>query len=60
VKKQMNKSPSKAQASVAGRQRIVSAARAHFFIHGFRRVTTDDLADQLGISKKTLLPATLD
>jgi AcrR family transcriptional regulator len=36
------------------RQRIVGAARAHFFSHGFRRVTMDDLAEELGISKKTL------
>jgi AcrR family transcriptional regulator len=36
------------------RQRIVDAARAHFFSHGFRSVTMDDLADGLGISKKTL------
>jgi AcrR family transcriptional regulator len=36
------------------RQRIVQAARAHFFSHGFRRVTMSDLADELGISKKTL------
>jgi len=36
------------------RQRIVHAAREHFFSHGFRRVTMDDLADELGISKKTL------
>ncbi len=36
------------------RQRIVDAARAHFFNHGFRSVTMDDLADELGISKKTL------
>ena len=36
------------------RQRIVEAARAHFFSHGFRRVTMDDLAEELGISKKTL------
>src|SRR5947207_14829941 len=50
----MNKPSSKAGASVAGRQRIVSAARAHFFAHGFRRVTMDDLADELGMSKKTL------
>src|SRR5437773_11070902 len=38
----------------AGRQRIVEAARAHFFSHGFRSVTMDDLAEQLAISKKTL------
>ena len=35
-------------------QRIVEAARAHFFSHGFRSVTMDDLAAELGISKKTL------
>src|SRR5882762_365855 len=36
------------------RQRIVDAARVHFFNHGFRSVTMDDLAQELGISKKTL------
>src|SRR5205807_8088431 len=36
------------------RQRIVDAARLHFFSHGFRSVTMDDLAQELGISKKTL------
>jgi AcrR family transcriptional regulator len=36
------------------RQRIIEAARAHFFSHGFRSVTMDDLAEELGISKKTL------
>src|SRR5438876_10061847 len=44
----------------SSRQRIVEAARAHFFSHGFRSVTMDDLAEELGISKKTLyahLPA---
>ena len=35
-------------------QRIVDAARIHFFSHGFRSVTMDDLAEELGISKKTL------
>jgi len=35
-------------------QRIVSAARGHFFAHGFRNVTMDDLAGELGMSKKTL------
>jgi AcrR family transcriptional regulator len=34
--------------------RIVSAARCHFFAHGFRSVTMDDLAEELGMSKKTL------
>jgi AcrR family transcriptional regulator len=36
------------------RQRIIGAARVHFFSHGFRSVTMDDLAEELGISKKTL------
>jgi AcrR family transcriptional regulator len=36
------------------RQRIVEAARVHFFGHGFRSVTMDDLAEELAISKKTL------
>ena len=35
-------------------QRIVDAARVHFFNNGFRSVTMDDLAEELGISKKTL------
>ena len=45
------------------RQRIVDAARAHFFSHGFRSVTMDDLAEELGVSKKTLyahFPGKLD
>ncbi len=35
-------------------QKIIAAARRHFFAHGFRRVTMDDLARELGMSKKTL------
>ena len=35
-------------------QRIVAEARRHFMAHGFRRVTMDDLAEELGMSKKTL------
>src|SRR6266513_4155254 len=47
--------PSKrAQPGDAEAQRIVEAARAHFFSHGFRSVTMDDLAEELAISKKTL------
>src|SRR6266404_271295 len=38
----------------ADSRRIVEAARAHFFSHGFRSVTMDDLAEELGVSKKTL------
>lgn len=35
-------------------ERIITAARRHFFAHGFRGVTMDDLARELGMSKKTL------
>jgi AcrR family transcriptional regulator len=35
-------------------ERIVAGARRHFFAHGFRSVTVDDLAAELGMSKKTL------
>ena len=34
------------------RQRIVDAARIHFFNHGFRSVTMDDLAEELGMTPK--------
>lgn len=37
--------------------RIIAAARRHFFAHGFRSVTMDDLAEELGMSKKTLYAA---
>src|SRR5947207_13098891 len=49
-----NKSRSGSRKNASIRQRIVDAARAHFFSHGFRSVTMDDLAGELGISKKTL------
>src|SRR5258708_821325 len=49
-----NKSRSRRRKNSSIRQRIVDAARAHFFSHGFRSVTMDDLAEELGISKKTL------
>jgi len=48
------KSPPRNQTADTARQQIVEAARAHFFTHGFCSVTTDDLAEELGISKKTL------
>jgi AcrR family transcriptional regulator len=35
------------------RAQIVAAARRHFMAHGFRGVTMDDLAAELGMSKKT-------
>ncbi|MCC6494202.1 MAG: TetR/AcrR family transcriptional regulator [Pirellulales bacterium] len=38
----------------AAAERIVAAARREFFLHGFRQVTMDEIARQLGISKKTL------
>jgi AcrR family transcriptional regulator len=43
--------------------RIVAGARRHFFAHGFRGVTMDELARELGMSKKTLyvsFPGKLD
>ncbi|HEX3419654.1 MAG TPA: TetR/AcrR family transcriptional regulator [Candidatus Udaeobacter sp.] len=49
-----NKSQSQNRKHSSIRQRIVGAARAHFFSHGFRSVTMDNLAEELGISKKTL------
>lgn len=52
VKKRKNINPDQSAGNI--RQRIVDAARAHFFNHGFRRVTMDDLAEGLGISKKTV------
>src|ERR1044071_1457775 len=48
------KNPSPRSIAHTTRQQIVDAARGHFFNHGFRRVTMDDLAEELGISKKTL------
>jgi AcrR family transcriptional regulator len=35
-------------------RRIIGGARHYFFSHGFRGVTMDDLAAELGMSKKTL------
>lgn len=46
--------PRKIPAADAARARIVRRAREHFFAHGFRGVTMDDLAQELGMSKKTL------
>ncbi len=42
------------RAAADPRHRIVSAARGHFLAHGFRSVTMDDLAAEVGMSKKTL------
>src|SRR6266567_2391797 len=51
---QINKPSKRSRPSDSGRQRIVEAARTHFFSHGFRSVSMDDLAEELAISKKTL------
>jgi TetR/AcrR family transcriptional regulator, cholesterol catabolism regulator len=40
--------------SSSTRDRIVAGARRHFFAHGFRGVTMDDLALEMSMSKKTL------
>src|SRR4029453_11408262 len=52
--KRVRKSRRQKLTADAVRQRIVDAARAHFFSHGFRSVTMDDLAAEMGIRKKTL------
>src|SRR6266516_22956 len=52
--KRAHKSRPRSRRRDPNRQRIVDAARVHFFSHGFRSVTMDDLAEELGISKKTL------
>ncbi|MDB6138126.1 MAG: transcriptional regulator [Verrucomicrobiaceae bacterium] len=45
----------KSDASQApARWKIVAGARRHFLAEGFRNVTMDDLAEELGMSKKTL------
>jgi len=41
------------QAGPAARDRIIAVARREFFANGFRNVTMDDLAADLGMSKKT-------
>jgi AcrR family transcriptional regulator len=40
--------------SRAAVRRVIGAARCQFFAHGFRSVSMDDLAAELGMSKKTL------
>ena len=52
--KRRNKPLLRSRTGDAARQRIVDAARAHFFSHGFRSVSMDDLAAELAVSKKTL------
>jgi AcrR family transcriptional regulator len=45
---------SKTSTGSSARRRIVAGARRYFLAHGFRRITMDDLAEELGMSKKTL------
>jgi AcrR family transcriptional regulator len=49
-----NSVPEALPVDVAAHQRILAAARQHFFAQGFRGVTMDDLAAEVGMSKKTL------
>ncbi|NGZ08453.1 MAG: TetR/AcrR family transcriptional regulator [Nitrospira sp. LK70] len=50
----MKKSIDKIISSRSQADRVVSAARRQFFTHGFRAVSMDDIAAELGMSKKTL------
>lgn len=43
-----------ATAAEALRARIIQTAAEHFFAHGFSTITMDDLAGEMGLSKKTL------
>src|SRR5262249_4361087 len=52
--KRSNKSQLRSRDAHSNRQRIVEAAPAHIFSQGFRSGTMDDLAEELGISKKTI------
>lgn len=44
----------KVLSSRSSADRVISAARKQFFSHGFRTVRMDDIAAELGVSKKTL------
>jgi AcrR family transcriptional regulator len=46
--------PAPSSSASDGLRHIVAGARHHFLAHGFRGVTMDDLAAELGMSKKTL------
>jgi len=54
VAQQHRETSAESAAEPGVRARIVDAARRQFLAHGFRGVTMDDLAAQLGMSKKTL------
>jgi AcrR family transcriptional regulator len=51
---QSRRRPPKDSAERSALQRIIAAARRHYLSQGFRRVTMDDLAEELGMSKKTI------
>jgi AcrR family transcriptional regulator len=46
--------PKRSNSGDSARERIVAAARRSFFANGFRGVSMDDLARELGMSKRTL------
>jgi AcrR family transcriptional regulator len=46
--------PSSSAPEPALRPRILAAARTHFFAYGYSALTMDELAAELGVSKKTL------
>ncbi len=54
TRKPKQQEPSVDQAAV---RRVVAVARRQFLTHGFRSVSMDDLAAELGMSKKTLYVA---
>jgi AcrR family transcriptional regulator len=51
---QSRRRPRNDSADRSALQRIIAAARRHYLSQGFRRVTMDDLAEELGMSKKTI------
>lgn len=50
----MSDSPAIASEPVAPDSRILAAAQQHLFTYGYNALTMDDLAHELGMSKKTL------
>ncbi|HBH79164.1 MAG TPA: TetR family transcriptional regulator, partial [Nitrospira sp.] len=46
--------PQEPSVDQAATRRVVAVARRQFLAHGFRSVSMDDLAAELGMSKKTL------
>lgn len=46
--------PATQSSAQAASRRIITESRRHFFAHGFRSVTMDDLARESAMSKKTL------